>query len=349
MEQFVAWLAELTPLTIYAVVGLTTFLENFFPPTPSDLAVALAGFITQQSGVSPIVVWLVAWLANLAGSIGLYLIARRFGREFLVSPLGRRLLPAEAVLTMEREYLRFGAVGIFVGRFLPGLRAFVAPFVGLVNLPPLRAFLAMAAATGLWYAIIVWAGVRLGAEWQAINRFIGHLNRTLSIVGLAVAALIAYWLWRRRVAAGPRRRRLLRMVGVAIGEAGGPAGETGDIADAGSAALLYELTRGDPGLSLEQRGAIAAVLRERWGIGASDGRASGASSEPVITDTAELVTMVTERYDLRRRIQLAERLYRLAMSDGTLSRHEERLMRRAADLLGLSPMNLTEARQRAVQ
>jgi len=64
MQRFVAWLSELSPLTVYLVIGLSTFAENVFPPTPSDLVVALGGFLTQRSGVSPIIAWLVAWLAT---------------------------------------------------------------------------------------------------------------------------------------------------------------------------------------------------------------------------------------------------------------------------------------------
>jgi membrane protein DedA with SNARE-associated domain len=349
MQRFVAWLSELSPFTVYLVIGLSTFAENLFPPTPSDVAVALGGFLTQRSGISPTVVWLVAWLANLGGTLLVYLLARRYGRRFVGGRLGRRLLPSEAILSMEREYLRFGTVGIFISRFLPGFRAFVAPFVGLVNLPPLKAVIPMAAASALWYGGLVWVGVRLGAEWETINRFINRLNHTLAIIALVIAVAIGAWIWRRDRAGGPRRRRLLKLLRLALGaeEAPEPAG-TGDPATEGAATLLFELTHADPGFSLEERGAIAEFLREQWGIGEQAGRMSS-SGHPVITDTAELATIVSRQYDLPRRIGLAERLYRMAMSDGTLSQHEERLMQRVGDLLGLTPGDLAEARRQVGQ
>jgi membrane protein DedA with SNARE-associated domain/uncharacterized tellurite resistance protein B-like protein len=349
MERFVAWLTELSPLTVYLVIGVATFLENLFPPTPSDVAVALGGFVTQRSGASAVVVWLVAWLANLAGTVVVYLAARRFGRRFLGSRLGRRLLPADAILSMEREYLRFGIIGIFISRFLPGFRSFVAPFVGLVSLPPLGAFAAVAVASGIWYAVLTWAGVRLGAQWEVISGFINHLNRTLAVIATLVAGVVGWWLWRLWEKQGPRRRRLLQVVHRALGESlpeGPPVPEGADLATQGAAALLFELTHADPAFSLEERGAIADYLRERWDIELS-GRRSTGTSQPIIADTAELATIVSERYDLTRRVALAERLYRIAMSDGTLSLHEERLMQRVGDLLGLTPADLAEARTRA--
>ncbi len=347
MEGFVAWLSELPPLTIYLAVAVSTLLENVFPPTPSDLVAALGGFLTQHAAVSPFLVWSAAWSANMGGAVGVYLLARRYGRRFLVGPLGRRLLPADAILSMEREYLRFGLLGVFLARLLPGFRTFIAPFVGIADLPPLRALLPMALASALWYAFLVWAGARVGQEWAAINEFIGHLNLTLAIVAVSFAALFAWWLWRRAKAAGPRRRRMLRLIRYAIGDrvkdAGPPA--EGDLAAQGAAALLHELTTADPGLTLEEREAIAERLRARWGPG-PEPRMS-AAGQP-ITDTAELATIVAEKYDRSRRIALAERLYRIAMEDGTLSLHEDRLMRRAGDLLGLTLEDLMEARRRAV-
>jgi uncharacterized tellurite resistance protein B-like protein len=47
------------------------------------------------------------------------------------------------------------------------------------------------------------------------------------------------------------------------------------------------------------------------------------------------------------RIAVAERLYRIARGDGVLSLHEERIMRRAGDLLGLTIEDLAEARRRS--
>ncbi len=348
MERFVAWLAELSPLTIYLVIGVSTFIENAFPPIPSDLTVAFGGFLTLHSGVAAIPVWLVGWLGNFAGSISVYLVAHRYGRRFVASPLGQRLLPGEAIVAMEREYLRFGLAGIFLARLLPGFRSFIAPFVGLVGLPPLQALLPIALASGLWYGFLTWAGVRLGAEWEAISRFIAHLNRGLAIIALVVALAIGLLVWRRAKAQGPRRNRLLRLIGAALGDeaAAAAAGASPDTATEGAAALLHELTHADPAFTLDERTAIADFLRTRWGLGQPP-RATNGHAAVSLSDTRELISTVADRYDQGRRIGLAARLYRIAWSDGTLSQHEERLMIRIGDLLGLSPEELAEARRRA--
>ncbi|TFG51065.1 MAG: hypothetical protein E4H38_02405, partial [Gemmatimonadales bacterium] len=47
------------------------------------------------------------------------------------------------------------------------------------------------------------------------------------------------------------------------------------------------------------------------------------------------------------RVAVAERLYRIARTDGVLSQHETRIMRRAGDLLGLTAEDLDEALRRS--
>jgi len=349
MERFVAWLLELSPATVYAVIGLTTLVENVFPPTPSDVAVALGGFLSQHGRVSPAWVWLVACTANLGGSVVVYLLARRYGRQFMASRLGRRLLPADAIVALEREYLRFGVAGIFLGRLLPGFRSVVAPFAGLVNLPALTALLPITLATMLWYALLTWAGARLGAEWEAISRFVSQVNRTLGILALLAGIAIVVLVLRRRKTHPPRRDRLLRAVHRALGsdqtEMPIPVGE--DPAAVGAAALLFELARADREITGEERELITAYLRDHWRLEAEgDRRLTSQGGLPAASHTAEMATMVSERYDRDRRVELVSQLYRIAASDGTLSRHEERLMLRAAALLGLTAEDVEEARRR---
>ncbi len=348
MEGFVTWLTQLPAATLYLIIGATTFFENAVPPIPSDLAVALGGFLSQHSTISPVGVFLVGWLANVAGSLVVYYLARRYGRNFLAGRLGRSLLPPDAILGMEREYLRYGTGGIFLARLLPGFRSFVAPFTGLINIPVWRAMLPITVAAGIWYAFLAWAGARLGREWEAINRFIHNLNSTLAIVAGIALALIAVVILRRRKQRPPPRDRLIRAIHRALGDTRPVAPVTGeDTARQGAATLLFELTRNADAISAEDRAALAAHFRTAWGMELEP--TSHEVAESGLDSTHETAALVTRQYDRERRLVLATHLYQLAQSDGTVSRHEEQLMRRAGQLLGLAPDDLAEARRRAAE
>jgi membrane protein DedA with SNARE-associated domain len=98
---------------------------------------------------------------------------------------------------------RYGVFGIFFSRFLPGLRAGVLPFAGVVGLSPLRALVPAGLATALWYVFLIEAGLVLGRSLDEVKRLVGDVNQVLGLVGLVAGALLAFWLWRRTRRAPP--------------------------------------------------------------------------------------------------------------------------------------------------
>ncbi len=172
IESLLGWVSQLPPGAVYTVLALLAAIENVIPPVPSDAAVALGAFLTNRGLTTPIGVFLVTWLANLAGAAAVYLISRRYGRRLFATNLGRRLLAPRSLAIIEREYLRFGVAGIFVSRFLPGIRAVVPPFAGLIHLSAVRTLVPMGVASAIWYGSITVLGSVIGAEWGRINHIL---------------------------------------------------------------------------------------------------------------------------------------------------------------------------------
>ena len=100
--------------------------------------------------------------------------------------------------SLEKAYARHGLWAIFFSRFLPGLRAAVTPFAGLLGVSPLRALLPAATASAIWYAFLVLVGTTLGLNWERAKGLVGDANRVLAIVSVVAFAAVAYWLWRHR-------------------------------------------------------------------------------------------------------------------------------------------------------
>jgi membrane protein DedA with SNARE-associated domain len=190
--------AEWPPLLVYAVIAGSVVIENFFPPSPSDVFVLLAAFLSHRGVLEPETIFLVAWGFGCLGAVAVYASTRHFGRRFLQTPLGRRLISPGAFASVEREYLRFGVAGMFVLRLLPAFRAVVAPFAGFMNLGPRRALLPIALASGAWYGGLTLLGSAVGAQWETIRGVFGRVNRGLGIAAVAALVLLVLWILRRR-------------------------------------------------------------------------------------------------------------------------------------------------------
>lgn len=197
LEGFLNWLAALPAPLTYAVLALLSALENVFPPVPADVAVALGAFLAQRGEVSAWLLGLVCWLANSASAAAVYVFARRRGPDFFHTGWGRKLVPPAALGAVRLAYERHGAAGIFVSRFLPGVRAAVLPFAGVVGLDAARALVPAVTASGLWYAALITVGAGLGLGWDAVRALIDGANRVLGWAGLLLALAFAAWLWRR--------------------------------------------------------------------------------------------------------------------------------------------------------
>jgi membrane protein DedA with SNARE-associated domain/uncharacterized tellurite resistance protein B-like protein len=294
-------------------------------------------------------VFLVTWSANLVGAAAVYVGARKFGRRLFATQTGRRLLAPRSLALIERGYLRFGTIGIFLSRFLPGFRAVVPPFAGLVGLGAWRTFIPMAIASAIWYGGITVVGTLIGSNWERILGILAGVNRTLGIITLLVVAAAVVLVWRNR------RRRATERVWHATRDALDPAAPSflagTEIAEGSAretaAMLVLELAYADAALTPADRELVASHLRHRWGLSGGGVPPNPAPEEEVRTRFSEYAARLRKRFGRAQRLELVERMWGVAFSDaGVLSPHEDRLMSLAGELLGVRPAEVMELRRR---
>jgi membrane protein DedA with SNARE-associated domain len=196
VDSLLNWLAGLPTAPTYLVLMVLSALENVFPPVPADTAVALGAFLAQRGQVSATLIGVSCWAANMASAAVVYALGRARGRAFFSRGWRARLLPPEAIGALSEAYARHGVAGIFVTRFLPGLRAAVMPFAGIAGVSPSRALGPAAVASALWYAFLVCAGLAVGDSWQRARALVEDANRTLALLAGVATLLLVVYLWR---------------------------------------------------------------------------------------------------------------------------------------------------------
>ena len=204
VDSVITWLSGLSLGTLYAAIGLISAVENVFPPFPADVAVAFGSFLASRGEASPYTTFLIAWIGNLAGACLMYYVGRRYGSSAFMTRL-ERWAGAGAEQRLMKLYGRYGLPALFVSRFLPGVRAVVPPFAGAMKLPALPVALAIAAASGIWFAIITFIAFRAGSNWEVLYATIVRSGKIIgfSASGLVVlVAAIFYVRHRRRAGLG---------------------------------------------------------------------------------------------------------------------------------------------------
>ncbi len=128
--------------------------------------------------------------------------------------------------------------------------------------------------------------------------------------------------------------------------------ETADPRDVrlAACALLLELAYADDHFSDEERGHVEGAIRRHMGLDAADADRLLELADQARTDAVDLwqfTNLIAESYSVGQKVVLAEIMWGLVYSDGTLASKEDYLMRKISNLLGLEPGYLAEARRRA--
>lgn len=205
IQSIFDWLLTLPPSTLLPVMGLLAAAENIFPPIPADGLIALGAFIAARNHASPIPSFLTVLFGNVVGAMIMYAVGRRFGADWTERKFHLKHKDT-AESSLASWYARYGLVALAVARFIPGIRAIVAPFAGAFRASIIGTIAAITVASGTWYGLVTWIAFRAGSDWENLVRNIGRIGGWAAVVAAALAALLAYTWYRHRRAHRERDR-----------------------------------------------------------------------------------------------------------------------------------------------
>lgn len=191
MSGVLEWLSALPAPALYLALAITAALENFFPPLPADTIVAFGAFLAARGEATAAGTFLATWSGNVAGAMAVYALGRRYGAEAVqrrIHSYGEAGERAESRL--EKLYVRYGMLALFLSRFLPGVRALVPPFAGAMRMPVAPVLVAIAVASGLWYGLVTMVAYRVGTDWDLLRVRLMEVSRTAALVAGTVLTLI---------------------------------------------------------------------------------------------------------------------------------------------------------------
>ena len=193
----------------YTAIFAAMFLENLFPPIPSELIMPLGGFYVQQGQLALVPVVVAGLLGTVLGALPWYGIGRLINEERIehwLSRHGRWIgISPDELARSRRWFSRYGTALVFWGRLVPGIRTLISVPAG-IELMPLTPFLLWTTAGSLiWTLLLTVAGMVLGEGYNNVELWIDPLSKVVK-VGLVIAVLAGgIWLglrmWRRRQSA----------------------------------------------------------------------------------------------------------------------------------------------------
>ena len=189
----------------YFGVALWVAIESVIIPIPSELVLPFAGFLVGEgTAVEPLTgsPWSF-WLTVLAGTIGAtvgaliaYAIGAWGGRP-IIERWGRWLgITPEDLDKADDFFARHGQAAAFFGRMIPVIRSLVSFAAGIAHMPLLRFTIFTFLGSLPWTALLVFAGVQLGANWETVGAW---LKRFEYLVLAILVIIVLAWIWLRIV------------------------------------------------------------------------------------------------------------------------------------------------------
>lgn len=197
LQSIIDWLLTLPQSTLLPVMALLAAAENVFPPIPADVLIALGAFIAARNDSSPIPTFLAVLIGNVAGAMAMYVVGRRYGEAWAEKRFHLKHKDT-ADASLSSWYARYGLLALAIGRFVPGVRAIVAPFAGALRASSFGTLTAITVASGTWYGAITWLAYRAGSNWDELAKTIGSLGKWTAVIAVALFAGLGFIWYRRR-------------------------------------------------------------------------------------------------------------------------------------------------------
>ncbi len=188
------WIIGLIERGGYWGIAALMFIENIFPPIPSEVIMGLGGVFVARGTMQFWPLMLAGTVGSTLGNYAWFLAGDKLGYERL-EPMVRRHGRWLTVNWRDIEaatafFQRHGQWIVFVLRFSPFLRTLISLPAGLTHMKHWKFLLFTFFGAAIWNALLIVGGHWLADYMKTMDHLIGPAIAVM--IGLAVAA----WLYR---------------------------------------------------------------------------------------------------------------------------------------------------------
>ena len=186
MQQLGEWILQVMSELGYVGIVLLMFLENVFPPIPSELIMPAAGFAAARGELSLVGVIAAGSLGSVLGAIVLYGLGRMLHEQRLIALTDRYgkwlLVSSDDIRKADDWFDRHGNKIVFFGRLIPATRSLLSIPAGMSGMPFGQFLLYTSLGTTLWSGLLALAGYQLGNNYEAIEVWIAPISKAVVLI-----------------------------------------------------------------------------------------------------------------------------------------------------------------------
>ena len=172
MEEFV-----ITIMNQYGYFGIffLIFIENIFPPIPSEVVLLFGGFMTTYSKLGLPLMIVFSTLGSTVGAIVLYYIGKILNKERLKRIVSGKVGKVLRLKTSDIDKADFC-------RFIPVVRSLISIPAGMSEMQMGKFLLYTVVGSAIWNTVLLFAGNKVGKNWKSIVNIMSQYSHIILVI-----------------------------------------------------------------------------------------------------------------------------------------------------------------------
>lgn len=188
------WITNTITSLGYLGIGLLMFLENLFPPIPSELIMPLAGFTVAKGRMELAPVILAGVIGTILGALPWYYVGKLVGEDNLkrlADKYGKWIsVSSRDIDKADNWFDKHGEKAVLFCRLVPGVRTLISLPAGISGMPLVPFLIYSTIGTALWVSLLTLAGYALGDNYEIVEEYLGPVSKIVFVL-----LIVAFVVW----------------------------------------------------------------------------------------------------------------------------------------------------------
>ena len=180
----------------YWGIALLMFLDNIFPPIPSEIIMPSAGYSASQGELLLVGVIIAGCIGSLIAAAILYWIGYKFNHDSIfrfVDRYGKYLFIKSPDVKKSLDWFeQYGHRIVFFGRMIPAVRSLISIPAGMSHMPFWKFMFFSSLGTIIWTTFLACVGFYFGENQALMQNIFSQVSHFIIIVVIAIIIWILY-------------------------------------------------------------------------------------------------------------------------------------------------------------
>ncbi len=179
----------------YFGIFFLIFIENVFPPIPSEVVLLFGGFMTTYTKLNIFLMIVFSTLGSVVGAIVLYYVGKILNKERLKKLVSGKIgkvlrLKASDIEKADHWFDTKGNKTVFFCRFIPVVRSLISIPAGMSEMAMGKFLLYTTVGSAIWNSVLLIVGNKVGENWESILGIMDQYSHIVLI--LLIILFIAF-------------------------------------------------------------------------------------------------------------------------------------------------------------